>query len=105
MTHEANRHLTDLSLREVLVLVPIVLVIVWIGLYPRPFLTRMEASTEAIVERMVTVAQLGAARTGPGRCPETGQMKSETPINAARRRGLALEVCRESRHLVSEAEG
>ena len=31
VTHEANMHLTDLNLREVVVLVPVVLVIVWIG--------------------------------------------------------------------------
>ena len=105
MTHEVNKHLTDLTLREVVVLVPVVLVIVWIGLYPQPFLKRMEASTRAIVERVVPVAQLGAARTIAVRCPEVDQMRSEASINASRRRGLTPETCRESRHLVPETEG
>jgi NADH-quinone oxidoreductase subunit M len=64
VTHEANKHLRDLTLREVMVLVPVVLLIVWIGMYPQPFLKRMEASTKAIVERVVTVAKPGAAPTG-----------------------------------------
>lgn len=105
MTHEANTHLTDLTLREVVVLVPVVLVIVWIGLYPQPFLKRMEASTRAIIERVVTVAQLGAARTMAVRCPEVDQMRSKASINASRRRGPTPETCRESRHLVPETEG
>jgi NADH:ubiquinone oxidoreductase subunit 4 (subunit M) len=41
---------------EVLILPGIILVIVWIGVYPRPFLARMEAATKGIVERMVTEA-------------------------------------------------
>jgi NADH-quinone oxidoreductase subunit M len=64
LTHEANKPLRDLNLRELAVLVPVMLVIVWIGVYPQPFLKRMEASTKAIVERVVTVAKPGAAPTG-----------------------------------------
>jgi NADH-quinone oxidoreductase subunit M len=105
VTHAVNKQLTDLTLREVVVLVPIVLVIVWIGLYPQPFLKRLEASTRAIVERVVPVAQLGAARTRGVRCQEVNQMRSEVLINTSRRRGLPAEVCRESRHLVPETEG
>jgi NADH-quinone oxidoreductase subunit M len=105
VTHEANTHLTDLTLREVVVLVPIVLVIVWIGLYPKPFVNRMEASTRAIVERVVTVAQIGATRTRTVRCPEMGQMGPEASIEASRGRGFAPETCRASRHLSPEIEG
>jgi NADH-quinone oxidoreductase subunit M len=105
VTHEANTHLTDLTLREVGVLVPVVLVMVWIGLYPQPFVKRIEASTRATVERVVTVAQIGATRTKTVRCPEMGQMGPVASINASRRRGLAPETCRESQHLVPEIEG
>src|SRR5438552_1104220 len=41
ITHEENRHLSDLSGREIALLVPVVLLIVWIGIYPRPFLRPM----------------------------------------------------------------
>jgi NADH-quinone oxidoreductase subunit M len=105
LTHEANTHLMDLTLREVVVLVPVVLLIVWIGLYPQPFLTRMAASTRAVVERVVTVAQIGAARTGAVRCPEGGQIGPEASIRMPRRRGLTPETCRESRPMVPETEG
>jgi NADH-quinone oxidoreductase subunit M len=105
VTHEANMHLTDLTLREVVVLVPVVLVIVWIGLYPQPFVKRMEASTRAIVERVVTVAQIGATRARTVRCSEMGQMGPEASIKASRRRGLAPEACHESPHLIPETEG
>ena len=105
VTHEANKQLTDLTLREVIVLVPVVLAIVWIGMYPQPFLKRMEASTRAIVERVVTVAQWRAARTGTIHCAEVGQRGLEASLTAPRRSGLAPLTCRESRPLVPETEG
>src|SRR5262249_32135248 len=37
VTHEENRRLTDLSAREWAVLLPVLLFIVWIGVYPAPF--------------------------------------------------------------------
>jgi NADH-quinone oxidoreductase subunit M len=105
LTHDANKHLTDLTLREVVVLAPVVLVIVWIGLYPQPFLKRMEVSTRAIVERVVTVAHMRAAHPRVRRCPEVGEMGSEASRSASRRRGLTPETCRQSRHIVLETEG
>jgi NADH-quinone oxidoreductase subunit M len=105
VTHEENMHLRDLNLREVVVLVPIVLVIVWIGMYPQPFLKRMEASTSAIVERIVTVAQIRAAETGMMRCPEAGQGGRVTALRARRLNSLAPLSCRESRNLIPETEG
>ncbi len=41
---DENKKLKDLNLREVVVLVPIVLVIFWIGLYPNYFLKKTETS-------------------------------------------------------------
>ena len=37
VTHEENRKLKDLTARELLTLVPLLVVIFWIGLYPKPF--------------------------------------------------------------------
>jgi NADH-quinone oxidoreductase subunit M len=62
VTHEANKILADLAPRELIVLVPVVLIIVWIGVYPRPFLARMEASTKSVVERVLAVEKAHAAR-------------------------------------------
>ncbi len=47
-----NELLPDLSPRELLVLGPLVACIIWIGVYPAPFLRRMEASAEALVEQV-----------------------------------------------------
>lgn len=62
VTHEENKTLRDLAPRELIVLVPMVLVIVWIGLYPQPFLARMEASTKGVVERLLAVEKVRAAQ-------------------------------------------
>jgi NADH-quinone oxidoreductase subunit M len=105
VTHEENRHLIDLTLREVVVLAPVVLVIVWIGMYPQPFLTRMEASTTAIVERVTTGAQMRAAQSGMLRCREVGQRGRDAVVSARRLRGWAPLSCRESRNLVQETDG
>jgi len=47
-----NKNLKDLSLREVLVLLPIVLMIIIIGIYPYPFLNKTEVSVRDLVSRV-----------------------------------------------------
>src|SRR3989304_457376 len=47
-----NAALKDLSPREMSTLVPIVIMCFWIGLYPSPFLSRMEASVENVLTRV-----------------------------------------------------
>lgn len=44
----------DLQLREVLTLVPLVILVFWIGLYPNFFFSRSEASLQAIEQRLVS---------------------------------------------------
>jgi NADH-quinone oxidoreductase subunit M len=56
VTHDANRHLPDLSLREWAVLLPILLFIVWIGVYPRAFTGMIEASTQALLTQVQSKA-------------------------------------------------
>ncbi len=48
----ANASLKDLSGREVATFVPLILLAVWIGLYPAPFLRRLESSVERVVARV-----------------------------------------------------
>ncbi len=50
--HEENRRLADLGPRELAVIVPLVVMILWIGLYPRPFLRRIEPTTAVYLERI-----------------------------------------------------
>lgn len=50
LTKEENKKLKDLNLREIFVLVPIVLVIFWIGVYPKYFLNKTEKSVEDLLK-------------------------------------------------------
>jgi NADH-quinone oxidoreductase subunit M len=52
---EAARNLTDLDLREVLTLAPLVVAVLGIGLYPGPLLEAMDASVTYVVERVASV--------------------------------------------------
>ncbi|MBP9201120.1 MAG: NADH-quinone oxidoreductase subunit M, partial [Gemmatimonadales bacterium] len=55
-----NAHLQDLSLRELVVILPLIIGMVWMGLYPRPVLDRMDAAAR----RYVQLVQPGLER-GP----------------------------------------
>jgi NADH-quinone oxidoreductase subunit M len=50
VTNPENQNLRDCNLREVVYMVPIIFFMFWIGLYPKPFLTRIEASAARLVE-------------------------------------------------------
>ena len=52
VTNDQNRKLWDCNGREKLLLVAIVLVILGMGIYPQPFLTRMHSSVANLVERV-----------------------------------------------------
>ncbi len=51
VTREENKILKDLNLREYLVLIPLVILMFWIGIYPKPFISRMEPSINKIISR------------------------------------------------------
>lgn len=51
-TTEENQELKDLSPREIMVLAPILVLIVLMGIYPQPFLTRIAPSVEKIISRV-----------------------------------------------------
>ncbi len=52
ITRDENRALKDLDFREMAVLVPLVAGTIWLGVYPKPFLDRMEPSVDKVI-RMV----------------------------------------------------
>ena len=52
VTNEKNEKLVDLNLREIGILVPMAALIVFLGVYPRPALDRIEPAVEAILERI-----------------------------------------------------
>ena len=78
-----NANLQDLSPREMTTLVPIVIMCFWIGLYPVPFLSRMEASVNYILSR------IHKERTATS----AGSLLSLSPERSRRVEGCA-EPCR-----------
>ena len=52
LTHPENEKLTDLTPRELAVLVPLLVCILWVGIYPKPFLRRMEPSARQLIEQL-----------------------------------------------------
>lgn len=53
--NDKNKDLQDLSKREILSFVPIVIFIVWIGVHPNTFLSKTESSVKKIVENFQVV--------------------------------------------------
>lgn len=51
VTNEENLKLKDLSPREVWTLVPLIVFIVWIGVHPNTFLSKMEPSIDRLVKK------------------------------------------------------
>src|SRR5437868_3351097 len=47
-----NTEIPDLNRRELALLVPLIAVIIWLGVYPAPVLRRMETSAQALVDRV-----------------------------------------------------
>ena len=52
LTNHANAKLTDLNVRELAYLAPLVVLIFWMGIFPQPFLDRINPSVERFVARM-----------------------------------------------------
>jgi len=52
VTNPRNEGLPDLGGRELLTFAPLIVLAVWIGLYPRPFLDRLATSVDRVVARV-----------------------------------------------------
>jgi NADH-quinone oxidoreductase subunit M len=61
VTREENRRLTDLSVREWVVLAPVLVLIVWIGVYPSTFTGLTEASVHALIAQVQAKASATTA--------------------------------------------
>jgi NADH-quinone oxidoreductase subunit M len=56
VSREENRNLKDLNWREIVVLVPLIVLIFWIGLYPKPFFTLMAPAVDQLVAAIQAAA-------------------------------------------------
>jgi NADH-quinone oxidoreductase subunit M len=68
-----NQGLKDLSFREVMTLVPLIIAAFWIGLYPKPFFEILDRPVQKIVQRVRP--EYYAARPAPS--------VQELPVRAA----------------------
>jgi NADH-quinone oxidoreductase subunit M len=72
VTNPANTSIPDIGTRERILLLPIVVMMLWIGVYSTPFLSRMEASLELVQQR------IDKAR-GPGESYHVQQRNTANP--------------------------
>jgi len=68
-----NEGLKDLTRRELAVLLPLLVGIVWLGLFPGPVLRRMESATQRYVDTVQPHAASTAARLGATAVPGSGR--------------------------------
>ena len=54
VTNPKNEKLSDLSFREFATFAPLLVLAVWIGLYPKPFIDRLETSVDRVMVRINT---------------------------------------------------
>ena len=59
VVHEENKTLKDINWREIAILVPLLILIFWIGLYPKPFFSLMEPSVANLVSIIQSAAIAG----------------------------------------------
>jgi len=52
VTNEENRKLKDLNKKEIISLVPLVMIVVWLGVYPKPVLAPIDNSVKAMLNFM-----------------------------------------------------
>jgi NADH-quinone oxidoreductase subunit M len=72
LTNTENEKLTDLTPRELAVLIPLLVCILWVGIYPKPFLRRMEPSARQLIEQVRPGATQGQPPFTPGAGPAGG---------------------------------
>jgi NADH-quinone oxidoreductase subunit M len=64
LKNEANKALKDLSAREIIVLAPLMIAIVWMGVAPNFFFRKMESSITRLLERTAKVEMVALTEKG-----------------------------------------
>ena len=103
VTNPKNENLPDLSMREFVTFAPLLLLAVWIGLYPKPFLDRLETSVDNVMMRVdsdytprFAAAIDDVSPTGAGGSPAVvatngghATVVIEAPVRSGERRDVA----------------
>ena len=73
VTNDKNRTLADLSWREIGLMVPLLALMVYMGVYPKPFLKRLDEPVKALQERVMHQAGGTVAEVAEPKKLETGR--------------------------------
>jgi NADH-quinone oxidoreductase subunit M len=95
-----NQTLTDLSAREIVVLAPVLLMIVVMGVYPEPFLSRMQPAVDAFVARV----ERRAAASAHALRPSSGRASTSSARAEGNGAGSGVSAHPEQRRRVSARE-
>jgi NADH-quinone oxidoreductase subunit M len=79
LRNEANAHLPDLTVREGFVLAPMVVLIVVMGLLPRPFLAPVQAPVDRLVSRLAEVDRKAGRVARVGTVPAAVSVRGPVP--------------------------
>jgi NADH-quinone oxidoreductase subunit M len=52
VTKEENRNLPDVNKKELVALIPLTIITIWLGIYPKPVLEPINRSVEGVVQLM-----------------------------------------------------
>jgi NADH-quinone oxidoreductase subunit M len=66
VVNEKNRNLPDLNVREWAVFLPLIALVFWIGIYPKPFFDILDESVKTVVQRVNPNAATNAAAAAAG---------------------------------------
>jgi NADH-quinone oxidoreductase subunit M len=82
-----NEQLQDLSVREFATFAPLLVLAVWIGLYPAPFLRRLDSSVQRVIARVspqyIQTAQADCGGTPPPEATASAAPNGPAPSPAA----------------------
>jgi NADH-quinone oxidoreductase subunit M len=78
--NEKNKNLKDLNRTEYLGLIPLVIVAIWLGVYPKPVLEPINNSVESVIQLMHDKAQSQEAKA---RIPDLSGKNEIIPMQEA----------------------
>jgi len=64
VTHKENEKLLDLNTREVLIIAPLAVLILFLGVYPKPALDRIEPAVAEVLERIEDATEYSVPEFG-----------------------------------------
>jgi NADH-quinone oxidoreductase subunit M len=82
----------DLSRREILVLFPLIIGIIWLGVYPKPFMDRMAPSLDLVIETVEEAQRIDRSTVDAVGLGHEGLVAWLGPDNMATR---SIAACRE----------